>query len=117
MSDDLKENIKKPSTWKRGLYMLLFSFFYTVSEVVLFAIVFIQFILKLLTGDTNERMRKLGQSIATYIYQIIQFLNFNSEAHPYPFGDWPLGEPKAPAKKAEPKAPTKKAITKKAKKD
>jgi hypothetical protein len=98
MSNNIKDNIKKQSTWIRGLYMLLFAIFYTIAEVVLFAVVFFQFILKLLTGDTNERLRKLGQCIGTYIYQIIQFFSFNSEVHPYPFGAWPKGEPTVASK-------------------
>jgi hypothetical protein len=105
MSDDIKDNIKKQSTWMRGLYMLLFAFFYGLADFVLFAIVVFQFILKLLTGDTNERLRKLGQSIATYIYQILQFLSFNSDVHPYPFGAWPKGEPRAAAKTKTSEAP------------
>jgi len=99
MSDDLKNNIKKQSTWMRGLYMLLFSIFYKIAGIVLFAIIVFQFILKVLTGDTNDRLRKLGQSISTYIYQALQFLSFNSEQHPYPFGAWPKGEPRPAAKK------------------
>lgn len=99
MSDDLKDNIKRQSTWMRGLYMLLFSIFYTIAELILFAVIVFQFILKLLTGDTNDRLRKLGQSISTYIYQVLQFLSFNSEQHPYPFGAWPKGEPRPAAKK------------------
>ena len=102
MSNNIKANIKQQSTWIRGLYMLLFFFFYGVADFVLFATVIFQFILKLFTGDTNERLRKLGQSIATYIYQVIQFLSFNSDYHPYPFGVWPKGE-----LKDEPKAPKK----------
>ena len=27
MSEDVKENLKSQSTWKRGLYMLLYIFF------------------------------------------------------------------------------------------
>ena len=136
MSNDIKGNIKQQSTWKRGLYMVLFSIFYTIAEVVLFAIVVFQFALKLVTDDSNERLRRLGQSIGTFIYQIIQFLTFNSEYHPYPFGTWPKGalnegqpkveepkaeelraeEPKAEEPKSEePAAPKKiKSVTKKA---
>jgi hypothetical protein len=99
MSDDLKDNIKKQSTWMRGLYMLLFSIFYKIADIILFAVIIFQFILKVLTGDTNDRLRKLGQSISTYIYQVLQFLSFNSEQHPYPFGAWPKGEPRPAAKK------------------
>ncbi len=94
MSTEVKENIKSQSTWKRGLYMLLYAIFYTIAEIVLAAVVIFQFLLKLFTGETNERLRKLGQSISTYAYQILIFLTFNSEYHPYPFGAWPAGEPR-----------------------
>jgi hypothetical protein len=95
MSNDVKENLKSQSTWIRGLYMLLYAVFYTIAEIVLFAVIVFQFLLKLFTGDTNERLRKLGQGLSTYIYQVLQYLNFNSEYQPYPFGAWPKGEPKA----------------------
>lgn len=99
MSNDIKENITQPSTWKRGLYIILFAIFYSIAELILFAVVVFQFLLKLFTANTNDRLLKLGQSIATYIYQIIQYISFNSDYQPYPFGAWPKGEPK-PNKKA-----------------
>jgi len=94
MSNDVKQNLKSQSTWIRGLYMLIFAVFYTVAEIVLYAVIVFQFLLKLFTAETNERLLKLGQGLATYIYQILQFLSFNSEYQPYPFGAWPKGEPK-----------------------
>ncbi len=97
MSNDVKENLKSQSTWMRGLYMLIYAFFYTIAEIVLFALIIFQFLLKLFSGDTNERLRKLGQGLSTYIYQILQYMNFNSNYQPYPFGAWPKGEPR-PAK-------------------
>jgi hypothetical protein len=96
---DIKDNIKKQSTWIRGLYMILFTIFYGIAEFVIFAIVIFQFILKLVTGETNDRLLKLGQSLSTYVYQCLQFFTFNSDQHPYPFGAWPKGEPKPAAKK------------------
>lgn len=95
MSNDVKDNIKSQSTWKRGLYMLLYAIFYTIAEIVLFAVVIFQFLMKLFTGETNQRLRKLGQSLSTYAYQVLLFLSFNTEYHPYPFGAWPEGAPKA----------------------
>jgi len=97
MSNDVKENLTSQATWKRGLYMLLYAIFYTLAEIVLVAVIIFQFLLKLFTGETNERLRKLGQGLSTYIYQILQYMNFNSEYQPYPFGAWPKGEPR-PAK-------------------
>jgi hypothetical protein len=105
MSGEIKENIKKRSTWMRGLYMLLFSIFYSIAKIVIFAVVILQFLLKLFTGETNPRLLKLGQTLATYIYQIIQFLTFNSDYEVYPFGAWPKGEP-AELKKVESKPET-----------
>ena len=93
MSNEIKENLKQQSTWMRGLYMLMFALFYSVAEIVLFAVVVVQFFFKLFTGQTNPHLLILGQSIATYIYQIIQFLTFNSDYQSYPFGPWPKGKP------------------------
>jgi len=93
MVGEIKQNIKKASTWKRGLYMLLFAVFYGLAEVVLFAVIVFQFLLKLFTGDTNARLLELGQNLSTYIYQILQYLSFNTEYQPYPFGSWPQGTP------------------------
>ena len=92
MNHDIKHNIKQQSSWKRGLYMLLFAVFYQIAEIILFMIVIFQFIVKLLTGDTNPQLRQLGQTLGMYIYQIVQFLSFNSEQHPYPFSEWPVSE-------------------------
>ena len=94
MSNDVKENLKSQSTWIRGLYMLIYTIFYTIAEIVLFTLIIFQFLLKLFTGDTNDRLCKLGQGLSTYIYQILQYLNFNSNYQPYPWGAWPKGEPK-----------------------
>ena len=94
MSNDVKENLKSQSTWMRALYMLIYAVFYTIAEIVLFALIIFLFLLKLFTADTNERLRKLGQGLSTYIYQILQYMNFNSNYQPYPFGAWPKGEPK-----------------------
>lgn len=93
MSDDIKNNIKERKTWLRGLYMILFLIFYSVAKVIIFAVIAFQFVLSLLTGKTNEKLVVLGQSLSTYLYQILMFLTFNSEQYPYPFSDWPTGEP------------------------
>ncbi|MCK4676329.1 MAG: DUF4389 domain-containing protein, partial [Gammaproteobacteria bacterium] len=50
MSNEIKENLKQQSTWIRGLYMLMFALFYSVAEIVLFAVVLVQFFFKLFTG-------------------------------------------------------------------
>jgi hypothetical protein len=95
MTNEVKQNLKNQSTWMRGLYMLIYAAFYTIAEIVLFALIVFQFLLKLFTAETNERLCKLGQGLSTYIYQILQYMTFNSDYQPYPFGAWPKAEPKA----------------------
>ena len=94
MNDDIKQHIKERKTWLRGLYMLVYIVCYSIAEIVFGFVVLFQFVLTLLTGKTNERLLKLGQGISTYVYQIFQFLSFNDDYHPYPFGAWPSGPPK-----------------------
>ena len=93
MDDELKSNLKAQATWMRGLYILIFTIFYGIAEIVLFAVVFFQFLLRLFTGSTNQRLLKLGQSLSTYVYQICLYITFNSDHQPYPFGAWPKGPP------------------------
>lgn len=93
MSNEIKANLKQRTIWLRGLYMLMFALFYSVAEFVLIAVVVFQFLLVLFTGNNNPRLLKLGQSLATYIYQILQFLTFNSDYQPFPFDEWPKDKP------------------------
>ncbi len=93
MSNEIKANLKQQTIWLRGLYMLMFALFYSVAEFVLIAVAVFQFLFILFTGKNNPRLLRLGQSLATYIYQILQFLTFNSDYQPYPFDEWPKGKP------------------------
>lgn len=80
--------------WWRLLFMLILLVLYGVSRVVMTAVVILQFFWVLFTAEPNEPLLKLGQSLATYIYQIIRYLTFNSEERPFPFDrDWPQGAP------------------------
>lgn len=96
--DDMKENLKSTDTWSRILYMLLFLILYSLAEVVLTAVIVFQLLLVLFTGNKNARLLKLGQSLSTYVYQILSYLSFNNDYQPYPMGAWPKGEPKVGGK-------------------
>jgi hypothetical protein len=98
MSDDFKENIQSKSIWIRGLFMLLFTLFWGVAEIVLAAVAVFQFGCVLFTGKPNDNATQLGNSIGQYIFQIAQFVTFNSEERPFPFTPWP--EPKRNKTKA-----------------
>lgn len=90
----LKDHMKSRATWLRLFFMLVVLILYGVSRVVVGAVVLLQFFWLLFTGETNARLQKFGQALATYTYQIILYLTFNTELRPFPFdADWPAGPP------------------------
>ena len=92
--EELKKNVKSHSTWLRLFFMIVIALLYGVSRVVVGAVVVVQFFWVLFTGASNDKLQQLGQSLATYTYQIIRYLTFNSEQRPFPFDmDWPAGPP------------------------
>ncbi len=87
-------NVKSQSTWLRLFFMIVVILLAGVSRVVLGAVVVLQFFYVLFTGETNQRVGQLGLELATYTYQIIRYLTFNTEERPFPFDlDWPKGPP------------------------
>ena len=90
----LEENLKRRSTWIRLVFMALLLGIYMVTRIVFFAVVAFQFLWVLFTAETNKKLTELGQSLATYTYQIMRFLAFNSEDKPFQFdAEWPSGPP------------------------
>ncbi|HEY8521844.1 MAG TPA: DUF4389 domain-containing protein [Gammaproteobacteria bacterium] len=88
----LEENLRRGSTWLRLAFMLVMILLYGVSRVVAAVVVVLQFGFVLFTGSPNPRLLELGQSLATYTYQLIRYLTFNSDERPFPFDlDWPSG--------------------------
>lgn len=89
----IEENIKSRSTWLRLLFMILFAAIWSVSRVVVIAVMLLQFCIVLVKGKTNARLSSLGQSLATYSYQLVAYLAFVTEVQPFPFDDWPTEPP------------------------
>lgn len=89
MDETLKENISARSTWLRALFIILFALIYSVAEIVIGAVVILQFLFVLFSGNANGRLLEFGQSLSTYVFQILQYVTFNSEQRPFPFSDWP----------------------------
>ena len=93
-SGQLEQNLKRRSTWIRLLYMTVFVALYMITRIVFGAVVVFQFLWVLFRGETNKQLTELGQSLATYTYQIMRYLSFNSEDKPFPFNaEWPKGAP------------------------
>lgn len=93
MEAALKQRLTSRNLWTRAIYMVLFFVAYLVAEFILTVLVIFQFLVILLTGQANEPLLKLGNNLSTYVYQILQFVTFNSEEQPFPFAAWPDDEP------------------------
>ena len=87
---EFEHNVKSRSTWLRLLFMILFVVLYGLSRVVAAAVMVVQFLHVLFTGETNEQLKTFGHSLALYSYQVVEFRTFNSETKPYPLdATWP----------------------------
>ena len=93
MDKSTKNNLTDSKTWIRLVYMILFAVAFNVAEVVLVAVVVVQFLFQLFTGRANEQLQTLGRSLGAYIYEIVAYLTFHSDDRPFPFGRWPEGPP------------------------
>jgi len=89
----IEENLKSRATWKRLLFMVISSILVWLASLVGMVVVVLGFLMVLFTGEVNRELRGVGQSLATYIYENIRFLTFNTDDKPFPFGgEWPSAE-------------------------
>jgi hypothetical protein len=91
-NEQLKSNLLSSKHWLRLLFMILFALLLQVVSFIMGALVILQFLFSLITGQDNINLRKFGSSLSTYIYQTLKFLTYNSEEKPFPFSDWPAPE-------------------------
>jgi small-conductance mechanosensitive channel len=94
-SGKIEENLKSRTTWLRLLFMAIYGLVISLVAMVGTVIVVIGFFWVLFTGEVNRELRQIGQAIASYMYDIIRYLTFNTNDKPFPFGGtWPSGETK-----------------------
>lgn len=90
MHDQINENLKQLSTWKRLFFMLIFAAIGGLIRMLLWAVILLQIASVLLTGKVNSHILGFGRSLSIYTYHILLFLSFNTDILPYPFSAWNL---------------------------
>lgn len=91
---ELEKNVKSKNTWLRLLFMLVMGIAWFIAVMVTSAVVVVNFFYLLFTGKANDRLTGLGHSMATYLFQIVEFMTMNTESRPFPIDlDWPSGQP------------------------
>ena len=88
----LEQHLKSRSTWLRLFFMLVFWVLAGVTTFVASVVIVLGFFWVLLTDETNAQVQKTGKGIAAYIHQIINYLTYNTEDKPFPFGEWPSAD-------------------------
>lgn len=86
----LEEHLKSRDTWTRLLYMLICYVLVSLASLVCSVVVVLGFLMVLFTGRVNPDLREVGQSLASYIYENVRYLTYNTDDRPFPFGKpWP----------------------------
>ena len=123
--DGIVDNAMQVSAWIRVIFMLAFAIvLYLVIAPVILVLMIVQALFVIITGNSN--LRFLGAALSKYIFQVLEFLSYNSNTKPFPFSDFPkvdndeFNPPSAAKKEAgdtssvKKKAPSRKASRKKA---
>jgi hypothetical protein len=106
-SPRFEQHVKSRSTWLRLVFMILFAVISSVARLVIGVVVLVQFLHVLFTGETNRKLLDFGQSLATYLYEIMVYLTFNSEVRPFPLdAPWPAPDPRSAQPAPPPPPPT-----------
>jgi hypothetical protein len=92
MQEQINENLKKASTWKRIFFILVFAVIVGLVRILLWAVILLQIASTLLSGAVNKNILDFGRKLSAYLYHILLFLTFNSDQLPFPFSDWSLTE-------------------------
>lgn len=88
--ETLKNKILNPSHWIRLLLMfLMYVILFSAVQFIVTISMLVQWILVLFNGATNPRLRHFTRGLNRYSYQILEYLNFNSDRCPFPLADWP----------------------------
>ena len=86
----VEDNLKSRNTWLRALFMVVYAILIWLAGLVGTVVIIFGFLWVLFTGEVNRELRQVGQGIASYVYEIIRYLSFNTDEKPFPFGGaWP----------------------------
>jgi hypothetical protein len=88
MDEQINDNLKQLSTWKRIFFMLIFGAIGGLVRLLLWAVIILQVASTLFLGKPNLNILNFGRNLSIYTYHILLFLTFNTETLPFPFSDW-----------------------------
>lgn len=88
--EDLVENLKRPSLWRRVFFTLGFALLFNIILVPLVLLmVLVQVAFAVFAGEKNSNLSELSEKLVAYIVEVLGFLLFTTERRPFPFNDFP----------------------------
>ena len=88
--EELVENLKRPSLWRRVFFTLGFALLFNIILVPLVLLmVLVQVAFAVFTGEKNSNLSELSEKLVAYIVELLCFLLFTTEHRPFPFNDFP----------------------------
>jgi Domain of unknown function (DUF4389) len=84
-----QEAPRAPNPWFRLPYLVLFVIIFEVVKLIVELIAIVQFVLRVVSGHSNERLRSFGAGLGRYLGDVVNYLTYATDATPYPFGPWP----------------------------
>jgi hypothetical protein len=88
-TSDVKTNVKNVDTWIRGLFIIIYAVISYVLFWIIWLVVIFQFVMKVLTANLNPNVMNFSGGLTRYAFQILEYVTFQSETRPWPFGPWP----------------------------
>jgi hypothetical protein len=79
----------KSAVWKRGAFMLVFMFAFSIGQSLLFLTAVVQFFWLLIKSEPNAALTSFGHSLAQWLAGVANFLTCVSEEKPFPWSGWP----------------------------
>lgn len=89
MDESTSLSVEQRKWWVRALLMLLMAIAFHIAASVLGLVAIVQLVLYAVNDQPHERLRAFGRALGQYLAQIAAFVTFDTEALPFPFGDWP----------------------------
>ena len=85
----VKENVKNPDVWLRGLFILIFGVILYFAVILVWLVVVFQFVTRLLTGEVNRQVADFNGGLLLYVSLVLGYITFQSDDKPFPFSPWP----------------------------
>jgi hypothetical protein len=87
-----RSTLSNPTTWMRGLFVLLLLLAFGVAHGLLWVAAIVQFLWLLFAGEPNAALAQFGRSLSRWLADTGRFLLGATEVKPFPWAAWPSAD-------------------------